>query len=523
MRYMRKELVDFKDTKHFSSLFLDYLSQDSKVRELYGLFPSIENFQKQIADKTFSKEKREMLKEALIHQYKGFHLSPITEENILALGEENTFTVTTGHQLNIFTGPLYFIFKIITIINLTKELREKYPEQNFVPIYWMHTEDHDFAEISFFNLFSKKYAWETDQKGAAGRFRTEGMEKVLQQIPDLPVFFEEAYMGHRTLAAAHRYLVNEIFGKDGLVILDGDDAELKSEFRDVIKDDILKRTASGIVLNTNNKIERLGYKVQVNPREINFFYLDGDIRERIVEDAEGYKVLNTSLIFSKEQLFQLIDLNPEKFSANVVTRPLYQECILPNLAYIGGPGELSYWLQYKELFSHYNIPFPILMPRNFAMVINKNLDKKIQKLGLSGKDLFEDENELKKKFMVVQDGAVFDFSQEQKIFDELFDKLKEKLSSADKTLEGFVLAEKQKASKIIEGIEKRAVRSSEDKLKVEIDQLLNIKSKLFPSGSLQEREDNFLNFYINDPAFIDKLKALFVPFDFRFYILREDE
>jgi bacillithiol synthase len=520
---MRKELIDLKDTRHFSSLFLDYVSQDNKVRELYELFPSIENFEKQITHKSFSKEKREILKDALIRQYEGFRLSPITEENILALAEENTFTVTTGHQLNIFTGPLYFIFKIITIINLAKELGEKYPLQNFVPVYWMHTEDHDFAEISFFNLFSKKYQWDTDQKGAAGRFRTEGMEKLLQQIPDLPAFFEEAYMGHRTLAAAHRYLVNELFGKYGLVILDGDDAELKSEFRDVIKDDILKHTASGIVMSTNNKIEQLGYKVQVNPREINFFYLDGNIRERIVEEAEGYKVLNTSLTFSKEQLFRLIEMNPEKFSANVVSRPLYQECILPNLAYIGGPGELAYWLQYKELFSHYNIPFPILMPRNFAMVINKNLDKKIQKLGLSDKDLFEDENELKKKFIAGQEDAVFDFSDEQKIFDDLFEKLKEKLSAADKTLEGFVLAEKQKALKIIEGIEKRARRSSEDKLKVEIDQLLNIKSRLFPNGSLQEREDNFLNFYINDPAFIDKLKASLYPFDFRFHILREDE
>jgi bacillithiol synthase len=520
---MRIEHLDLKDTRYFSSLFLDYVAQDNKVRKLYGLFPSIENFEKQIAARHLSLEKREVLKDSLISQYEGFQLSPFSEENILSLAEENTFTVTTGHQLNIFTGPLYFIFKIVTIINLAKELREKYPQQNFVPVYWMHTEDHDFAEISYFNLFSKKYQWETDQKGAAGRFRTEGMEKILQQIPELPALFEEAYMGQRNLGAAHRYIVNELFGKDGLVILDSDDAALKLEFRDVIKDDILKHTAAGLLIDTNAKIEQLGYKVQVNPREINFFYLDGDIRERIVKEGDNYQVLNTSLSFSKEQLFQLIELNPEKFSANVVTRPLYQECILPNLAYIGGPGELAYWLQYKELFSHYNIPFPILMPRNFAMVINKNLDKKIQKLGLSDKDLFEEESELKKKFVSQQEGTSFDFDEEHKIFDELFDKLKEKLSASDKTLEGFVLAEKQKVIKIIEGIEKRAQRSSEDKLKVEIDQLLNIKSKLFPNGSLQEREDNFLNFAINDPAFIDKIKASLDPFDYRFHILREDE
>jgi bacillithiol synthase len=520
---MRTAHIDLKDTNHFSSLFLDYLNQDQKVRGLYDLFPSIENFEKQIEAKSFSKEKRTILKNTLIRQYEGFHLSPFTEENILTLAEENSFTVTTGHQLNIFTGPLYFIFKIITIINLAKELREKYPQYNFVPVYWMHTEDHDFAEISYFNLFSKKYKWETDQRGAAGRFRTEGMEKLLQQIPELPAFFEEAYMGQRNLGAAHRYIVNELFGKEGLVILDSDDADLKAEFRSVIKDDLLKHTASNLLLNSNKEIEQLGYKVQVNPREINFFYLDGDIRERIVKEGDGYKVLNTSLTFNKEQLFQLIEMNPEKFSANVVTRPLYQECILPNLAYIGGPGELAYWLQYKVMFAHYNIPFPILMPRNFAMIINKNLDKKIQKLGLSDTDLFENENELKRKFIAEQEGAAFNFEEEQELFDELFEKLQQKLSAADKTLEGFVLAEKQKALKIIEGIEKRAKRSSEDKLKVETDQILNIKSKLFPDGSLQEREDNFLNFFINDPAFIDKLKTSLDPFDFRFHILREDE
>jgi bacillithiol biosynthesis cysteine-adding enzyme BshC len=515
--------IDFEETGQFSSLFLDYIGGNKRVQPFYHLFPSIENFEKQLKNKKFSDEKRKNLNLALTKQHEGFKTSAALAKNLSFLLEKNTFTITTGHQLNLFTGPLYFIYKIISVINTAEVLNQKYKDSHFVPVYWMNSEDHDFAEINHFNLFGKNYVWETGQTGPAGRFKTEGLDQLFQSIPEKLPLMEEAYLKHKTLAEAHRYLVNELFGKYGLVILNSDDKLLKSEFKEVMKDELVSQTSFKLVNETNEALEKETYDVQVKPREINLFYLEDGIRERIVKEGETYKVLNTDLAFTKDQLFSLIDKNPEKISPNVVTRPLFQETILPNLAYTGGPGELIYWLQYKKVFEHYHIEFPILMPRNFILVISKNISKKIAKLDIPLKDLFLPQDRLKSRFIEIKKDKDLDLIGEEQQINELFEKLSVKISLVDKSLEGFVLAERQKALKILEGIEKKVRKAYEDKLKIEIEQLSVGKSKLFPGDGLQERTDNFLNFYMNDPAFIDKLKNYIDPFDFAFHILKEDE
>jgi bacillithiol biosynthesis cysteine-adding enzyme BshC len=515
--------LGYEETAQFSSLFLDYIKGHSNVQPFYDLLPSLENFKIQLKNKNFSDEKRKNLCTALTRQYEGFKMSPSVQNNISSLLNKNTFTVTTGHQLNLFTGPLYFVYKILSAINTVEILNQQYKDAHFVPVYWMNSEDHDFEEINHFNLFGKKNIWETDQRGAAGRFKTKGLDKLFNSISEKLPLMEEAYLKHETLAEAHRYLVNELFAKYGLLILNSDDKLLKSEFREVMKDEVLSSSSFNIINETNKELEKKSYQIQVKPREINLFYLDKELRERIVKEGERYKVLNTDLSFTQNEILSLIDLHSEKFSPNVVTRPLYQETILPNLAYIGGPGELIYWLQYKKVFEHYKIQFPILMPRSFILIINKAICKKITKLGIALSDLFFPQDKLKNKFVELKKDKDLDFLKEEQELSELFGKLSVKVTLVDKSLEGFVLAERQKALKILEGIEKKVRRAYEDKLKVEIEQLSVIKSKLFPDDSLQERIENFMNFYINDPAFLDKVKNSIEPFDFSFNILTEDE
>jgi bacillithiol synthase len=515
--------IDFEETGQFSSLFLDYIKGNKKVQQFYNLYPSLENFETQFKNRKFSDDKRKNLHIALSKQYECFKISPALEKNISSLLNKNTFTVTTGHQLNLFTGPLYFVYKIISIINTAEMLNKKYKDCHFVPVYWMNSEDHDFAEINNFCLFGKSYVWKSDQKGAAGRFKTEGIEKLLKEIPEKLPLMEEAYLMHNSLAGAHRFLVNELFGKDGLIILNSDDKLLKSQFAGIMKDELVSGTSFNLINETNKELEKNSYPIQVRPREINLFYLDEGLRERIVKEGEAFRILSTNLCFTKEEIFSLIDTHPEKFSPNVVTRPLFQETILPNLAYTGGPGELIYWLQYKKVFEHYEIDFPILMPRNFMLVIPKAIYKKIVKLGISLSDLFLTQDKLKGKFIEIKKDKDLNILSEEKELNEMFGNLSAKVAQLDKSLEGFVLAERQKALKILEGIEKKVRKAYEDKLKVEIDQLMAAKIKLFPADSLQERTENFLNFYLNDPSFLEKVKSITQPFDFSFHILTEDE
>ena len=514
---MQVNQLPLSAVNQFSKLFLDFISKADSLKPFYGQYPDMAGFGEQLALKKFDSQKRAVLVDVLEKQYANLATKP----DLSILRQENTFTVTTGHQLNIFTGPLYVVYKLITTINLAKKLKEAYPSYNFVPVYWMASEDHDFAEINHFSLFGKKYQWETSQTGAVGRMNPAELETIIAEMTDCPEVFKNAYLNSETLADAARCYVNELFGEQGLVCIDADDRALKTLFTPVIKDDLLNHTAFNLVTKTSEAIEDLGYKTQISPREINFFYLAEGVRERIVKEDGLYKVLNTDLQFSEEALLTLLENEPEHFSPNVVLRPLYEEVILPNLAYIGGPSEVPYWLQLKAIFDFHETAFPILMPRNFALYINKPSAKKMEKLGLSVEELFLDEITLKKEFVAKNSHNSLSLADEATQIQAIYDVILAKAVQIDKTLEGAVKGDQQKMLNTLEHLEKRLKKAEERNQETEVTQLLGVKHKLFPNGTPQERVENFLNFFVNNPAFLEQIGEAFDPLNFTFNVLVE--
>ncbi|MEM8892965.1 MAG: bacillithiol biosynthesis cysteine-adding enzyme BshC [Bacteroidota bacterium] len=518
---LQVEKIDLSETGKFSPLFIDYLNQKKDLAPYYNSFPTIDTFKSIIAERKFSTEKRIILHKVLDEQYASLEKSPQVISNLLSLDHEKTFTVTTGHQLNIFTGPLYFIYKIITTINLAKELKAAYPDCHFVPVYWMASEDHDFEEISYFNLFGKKYTWDTDQKGAVGKFRPQSLSQVLGELPEEVELFEKAYLDSGTLANAVRYYVNELFGDQGLIVVDADSRELKSMFSEVINDDLFNHTANSLAEKASAELGALGYSSQIFPRHCNFFHLNTNHRERIVREDGVFKVLNTDIQFTEEELKAKIQESPELFSPNVVLRPLYQETILPNLAYIGGPSELAYWLQLKEIFDHYSTDFPLLVPRNFALYLDKGSLRKLSKLNISASDIFRPEAELKEMELRAATTNEIDLDEELAQLKEVFSSIENKSLAIDKSLKGFIGAMESKVFKDMDNIQKRLKKAEEKNHDTAMTQIDSLKAKLFPNGSLQERHDNFLNFYLNNPDFIKDIQANFDPLDFRFLLLSE--
>lgn len=517
--FMTVHSVDLRTTGQFPTLLLDYLDQKPSLKDFYGTFPTVENTADIIKQRAnFSVEKRQTLVKVLEEQYAGQPYLP----DFSILLDEKTFTVTTGHQLNIFTGPLYIIYKIVTIIKLARELKEKYPEYNFVPVYWMASEDHDFAEIASFHLYGQTHKWEGEHKGAVGRLNPKELHSILKLLPDRPLLFAKAYLESETLSDAVRCYMHELFGKEGLICLDADNADLKRHFLPVIKEELTTSTSAEIVTNTTAKLSSLGYHTPLNAREINLFYLVDNLRERIIKDDNLYRVLNTDMVFTEEEIIELADEHPEYFSPNVVLRPLYEEIILPNLAYIGGPSEVPYWLQLKGVFDHYNVTFPMLIPRNFAMYITGQQRKKVEKLEISYEDLFLDEVTLRKKFVETHSTNILDLDEEKETFYALFETILAKATAIDKSMIGAVKAEETRIRHSFEHLEKRLKKAEERNHESEIDQLLALKYKLFPGKSSQERYDNFLNFYLNDPTFISKLLVAFKPLDFRYNVLIEE-
>lgn len=454
---MPTDCISFRDTNYFSSLICDYLDEKEELKPFYNRYPNLENFENQIKEKQaqFSKETRKVLTTVLLNQYKKADASEETLANIKSLHLENTFTVTTGHQLNLFTGPLYFLYKIVSTINLTKELKDKYPNYNFVPVYWMATEDHDFDEINFFNFQGKKIQWSKEVSGAVGRLNTKGLENVSevlalelgigQNAAYLTELFTNAYTNHDNLADATRYLANELFGGQGLVILDADNKDLKEQFIPYIKEEI-DNASFKQVSKTNNELSIASdgaYKIQVNPREINLFYLRDDLRERIVEKDGGYVVNETNIFWTKDELITEIENHPDRFSPNVIMRPLYQEVILPNLCYIGGGGELAYWMQLKAYFNKVNVVFPMLLLRNSVVIKTPKQSQKIDKLELSMSDLFMKQDKLVNAQVKRLSHIDIDFSSQKAFLQKQFEDLYSLAKKTDKTFLGAVAAQEK--------------------------------------------------------------------------------
>ena len=518
---MKAKYIAYHETHAFSNLVIDYVNDNPSLKPFYSYRPDIEGI-KAAADKRNFKGNRQKLVEVLQNQYANIDTKPAVSNNIKLLLNENTFTVTTGHQLNLFTGPLYFIYKIVSTINLALELKIAYPEKNFVPVYWMATEDHDFEEINHISIDEKNISWIQQTNGATGRLSTQTVVAAVQAYKGylgiskngkkLAKMVEDAYFKNSNLADATRYLVNQLFEKYGLVIIDADHKALKSEFAYIIKQDILAQHSSTLVHKASTQLANLGYKNQVNSRDINFFYLKENLRERIVKNGEKYQVNHTDISFTEDELVNEINTHPERFSPNVIMRPLYQEVILPNIAYIGGGAEVAYWMQLKENFDFYKIDFPVLLLRNSALLIDERSMSNIHSLGFGLEDIFLSVNKLQEKWIKENSHEKLSLADEAAIINAGFDRIKLNAFKIDKTLEHSAEAAKIKTNKLLAQLEKKLYKAEKRKHEVSITQIENLKKRLFPNGVLQERITNIAPMYVNyGDDFISTLIENFEP------------
>ncbi|MCW5520299.1 bacillithiol biosynthesis cysteine-adding enzyme BshC [Aureitalea sp. L0-47] len=526
------ETIPYRKTGYFSKLICDYLDRESALDEFYHRFPSESEFQAQISEReNFSKEKREVLVGRLKEQYKDLSVSDATRTNIDSLSELTTFTITTGHQLNLFTGPLYFLYKIFSVINLSEQMNEMYNDKHFVPLFWMASEDHDFDEINYFRLHGKKLQWNRDAGGAVGELLTDGLEKVLELFKqevgnhefaeNIAELFKKAYLHHETLTEATRYLGNELFKEYGLVIVDGNDSELKRAFVPYAEMELREHKSFKAVSETGTKLKSLGYKEQVSPREINLFYITDGLRERIIEQDGRFHVNNSQIDFSKEEILEELKSHPERFSPNALLRPLYQEVILPNLCYVGGGGELAYWLQLKAYFDSVEVPFPMLLLRNSVLLINDKQLQKLKKLNASIEELFLPTLELENLHAERLSEIDIDFTKQRTFLKEQFASLYEVAKKTDASFLGAVAAQEKKQLNGLDKLEKRLLKAQRRKLNDQLKRLTDLQEDLFPGGHLQEREMNFSEFYLEmGPKLLETIKSELDPLVNKLSVIR---
>ena len=529
---MKIQNIPFSQTNLFSNLILDYISADEHVKAFYKYENTIDAVEQIIADKQKEIFDRKLLVETIKNQYALLEINAAVADNIALLESENTFCVVTAHQLNIFGGPLYYIYKIAQTISTCKQLKLKYPNYHFVPVYWLGSEDHDFEEINHIHLFNKKIEWNDKQGGATGNYSTKSIEPLISEIKailgeseyanELTEIFQKSYT-QASLTEATRYLVNALFGQYGLVVVDGNDKVFKQQYADVMRDELINQHAVKLVAEQLRQLESKGYKQQAFPRDINLFYLSENSRERIEYNKETsqYLILNTQYSFTQETILNELQNYPERFSPNVILRPLFQQKILPSIAYIGGAGELSYWLQLKPVFDFYKVNFPQLLLRNSALLVSAATAKKIDKVGFDIQDFFKDTDGLKKVFIAKNTEDDIDVSVYKTELENTFTKLQQLTKSIDASLVNVVGAELQKALQSVESIQKRLMKSLKQKNETELNQIEKIKMQLFPNNELQERVENFSVYYAQyGQSFIAELLDAFDVYNKQFLLIQ---
>ncbi len=497
--------LPYRDTFQFSDLVLDYLSQQPQLKPFFSHSPDIDGIRTAINERQAFPTDRKKITAVFKEQYAGADPSELQQKNIELLLSENSFTICTAHQPNIFTGFLYTIYKTAHIIRIAQDLKKEFPDKNFVPVFYIGSEDNDLDELSQVNINGMKLKWGTKQTGAVGRMIVDKdlirlKDQINQQMASYPFgketasILDEAYKEGNTIADATFISLNKLFKTYGLLVLQPDRRDLKELMISIFREDLFRNTSHNL-LEKNNAALAEKYKVQVNPREINLFYLKNGERDRIFLKDGKYLTDGGKHSFSPEELETELKNHPENFSPNVVLRGLYQEIILPDIAFVGGGSEIAYWLELKPLFEHFKVPFPALILRNSFVLFNETQKSRIAKLGWEINDLFKPDIDL-------MNGYVRKHSQKKLTVDEevadtkkIYKKLSETALEIDITLAQHIAALEHRNIKDLKELEKKMLRAEKRNYEVQQRQLLKLKEELFPKNGLQERVENFIPFY----------------------------
>ena len=521
----------FSAFPQFSQMDLAYATQREGLRDFYAYEPELASFAEAIKNKREDATNRALLVDRLRDQYRALGVSAKkTIALIECLKDENTFTITTAHQPSLFTGPLYFIYKAFSAIKLALMLTEKYSDCVFVPIFILGGEDHDFEEVNHLHLQGQRITWKNDETGSVSRMKATSVKSALDTVLDIDVknsqakkslaFLEKAFSTFETYGQAMASWVQHLLGDYGILILNMDDALLKREMIPVFKEELLANPSVQLVEESQQKLNDAGYGNQAYPRPINLFYMSDGLRERIEKIDDQYVVLNSDLSFSEIEILAELENHPERFSPNVILRPIYQETILPNLAYVGGGGELAYWLERKSQFEHFNLNFPVLVRRDSAVWVSHRAQRKLASLGLTLEELANRPEDVEKKYVALHTTSDFDISQEVSVLESGFADLEAKAKAVDPTLGPMVGAQAAKMLKRVDHIGGKLRKAEKEKHRRALDDLLALREELFPGNGLQERHDNFLNIYLSEgPSFFDVLLESFDPLDTRMKVL----
>jgi bacillithiol biosynthesis cysteine-adding enzyme BshC len=529
--------VDYKQIQNFdvgiTPLFVDYLNDFEKLKDYYAADFRDRKSWKKLIDKVLSKQKdRSTLIRVLTEQNKQHHCGIRTLANIDLLGNENTVAVVTGQQVGICSGPLYTIYKTVTAIKLAEQLSAQFPDYNFIPVFWVENEDHDFGEINKVNVLNPAGDVQTIEYLFGGKpfERNPGpvgsivIDSFIDNFFDrLQASFQESefklplftalrgyYRSGATLGAAFVGLMNQMFEDSGLVFLDPGNVELKKILKPVFQKEIagLSKT-SQMVVDTSAGLEE-HYHAQIKAKSINLFMLHKGGRYLIEPRENDYSLKGTRQFFSKEELNSIVENSPELISPNVVLRPICQDAILPTIAYVGGPSEVAYFAQLKPVYEFFDVQMPVVYPRASVTIMEEKVKNILEKFQVDFTEIWSGIDPLLIRIAEQVSEVKVDV-----LFDLLHRRIHEAVAESrfgiqqiDPTLSGAIDSTLSRIESQLNVLKEKAQSAQQRRQEVTIKQIQKVAANIFPKSNFQEREFNVI-YYMNKygPDFVKWLSG----------------
>lgn len=528
----------FGELPHQTRLFVDYVADFKAVEKFYAVNYRNDGELRAHFEKVLAKfgDKRKRLVQILRNQGDKLNKSSAYQAALEALSMDNALAVVTGQQVGIFTGPLYTLYKTIGTFNLSRYLKERFPEFEFVPIFWLEGDDHDLDEANHIHIFDSNLevvridGISTDPglenllpmsevkidetfKGVVGQLEAILRESDFKQ--SLIKTLSEFYSTGESLTSAFSKTITHILQNIPLLTFDPTDVEAKRLFRSIFDRELFTfpRTSEEVIKSSAQLEEN--YHVQVKPRVLNLFYLDDGRRRAIEPIGNAFSLRGTKRKLMREQLRTLVETNPELFSPNVVLRPICQDYILPTAAYVGGPSEIAYFAQLKGVYQLFEVEMPPIFPRPSATIVEHGVQKIMERYQLGFLDAFAEFDELVKKALraVSAEDIPGEFNKTSEEVARAVHWLDPLTTRIDPTLKGAVDSTVSRMLYHLQHLQEKTVAAYRRKNDQVLQQAKKFQQFIYPNRDLQERIVNFSYFYNKyGDNFIHKLVEELPPY-----------
>ncbi len=506
-------------------LFYDYLNHFEKVESFYRWNPhKMDALPAVITERGRLTYPRRQLAKILLRQNRFWGAPPESLQNVEQLADDRTFCVVTGQQAGVLGGPLYTIYKIITVVKLTTTLQEKYPEYNFIPLFWLEINDNDFKEINHIQYITRE---NQIRRLEIAENSADSLKPIAYRKPDPQIlqwrktidedFFDtefkedalrlflEPYENSATYGDAFARLILTLLGRHGLVVINPVDRDVAALVQPIFDTAL---TSAREILEAfeerNHQIKGAGYPTQIQLRnhQTLLFHID-EQQQRVRIDAEpggGYRLVypDEKRGIGSTELLHLCETHPEQFSPNVALRPIVQDSLLPTVAYVAGPSETAYFAQLETLYRFFEVPMPLIYPRHRMTIVENKIRRLLEKLQLDYETILNSRGNFVETYLRQHAGQELYRMLEQvdQQIGEALENLEPLLTRYDPTL----VQSLHKTRLSIEGsfrkLSGKITRSLGNRNETLVNQLERLMLLLLPQHTYQERMLNLIYFCI---------------------------